>query len=82
MVSVAFDVFYWMMIARVLLSWISPGAYNKLVEFVIEVTDYVLIPIRKFITAMIGGVDFSPIIAIFLLNFLKRIIISLLISLA
>jgi YggT family protein len=58
------------------------SAYNKLVEFVIEVTDYVLIPIRKFIPAMIGGVDFSPIIAIFLLNFLKRIIISLLISLA
>ena len=80
-VSVAFDVFYWMMIARVLLSWIAPRANNKLAEFVIDVTDYVLNPIKKLIPTMVGGVDFSPILAIFLLNFIKRIVISLLASL-
>jgi YggT family protein len=80
-VSVSFDVFYWMMIARVLLSWVAPRANNRLAEFVIDVTDYVLIPIRKFIPTNVGGVDFSPILAIFLLNFLKRLVISLLLQL-
>ncbi len=80
-VSVSFDVFYWMMIARVLLSWVSPRSYNKLIEFVVDVTDYVLIPIKRFIPTNVGGVDFSPILAIFLLNFLKRLIISFLYTL-
>lgn len=81
LVSVSFDVFYWMMIARVLLSWVSPRADNKLVGFVVDVTDYVLIPIKKLIPTNFGGVDFSPILAIFLLNFLKRFVISMLIKL-
>ena len=80
-VSVSFDVFYWMMIARVLLSWVSPRSYNKLIEFVVDVTDYVLVPIKRFIPTNVGGVDFSPILAIFLLNFLKRLIISFLYTL-
>ena len=80
-VSVSFDVFYWMMISRVLLSWVSPRSYNKLIEFVIDVTDYVLIPIKRLIPTNVGGVDFSPILAIFLLNFLKRLIISFLYTL-
>lgn len=81
MVSVAFDVFYWMMIFRVLLSWVSPRAGNRLIGFVIDVTDYILLPIQRLIPTTMGGVDFSPIIAIFLLNFLKRIVLSLLFSL-
>ncbi len=80
-VSVSFDVFYWMMIARVLLSWVSPRSYNKLIEFVVDVTDYVLVPIKRFIPTNVGGIDFSPILAIFLLNFLKRLIISFLYTL-
>ena len=70
-----------MMISRVLLSWVSPRSYNKLIEFVIDVTDYVLIPIKRLIPTNVGGVDFSPILAIFLLNFLKRLIISFLYTL-
>lgn len=78
MVSVAFDVFYWMMIARVLLSWVSPRANNRLIDFVTDVTDYILVPIKRFIPTYFGGVDFSPILAIFLLNYVKRLVISLL----
>lgn len=81
-VDVSFDVFYWLMIARVLLSWISPRANNKLVEFVIDVTDFILIPIKKFIPTNIGGIDFSPIIAIFLLSFVRRIVLTMLYSIA
>jgi YggT family protein len=69
------------MIARVLLSWVSPRSYNKLIEFVVDVTDYVLVPIKRFIPTNVGGIDFSPILAIFLLNFLKRLIISFLYTL-
>lgn len=79
-VNVSFDVFYWLMIARVLLSWVSPRAHNKLIEFIVDVTDFVLIPIKRIVPTNVGGVDFSPILAIFLLSFLRRLILSLLYS--
>lgn len=79
-VGVSFDVFYWMMIGRVILSWISPGVNNKWVDFVVEITDYILVPIKRFIPTSMGGVDFSPILAIFLLSYLKKLLISILYS--
>lgn len=81
-VDVSFDVFYWLMISRVLLSWIAPGAGNKVVDFVIDVTDVILVPVKRIFPTMIGGIDFSPIIVIFLLSFVRRIVMQLLYSLA
>ena len=79
-VNVSFDVFYWLMIARVVLSWVAPRSYNKIIEFVVDVTDFVLLPIKRVFPTNIGGVDFSPILAIFLLSFLRRLILSILYS--
>ena len=68
-VNVAFDIFYWMMIARVILSWVPIGYNTKIVSYVHEITDIVLKPIKKYLPTTIGGVDFSPIIGIFVLDF-------------
>ncbi len=56
-------------IARALLSWFSPGTSNPIVRVLYEVTEPVLEPLRRIIPTF-GGIDFTPIIAIFLLNLL------------
>ena len=58
-------------IARALLSWFSPGYNNPIVRILDEITDPILSPLRKIIPAF-GGIDFTPIIAIFLLQILGQ----------
>jgi YggT family protein len=67
------DVYTWILIARVLMSWFNPSPNNPLVQFVLRLTEPVLAPIRKVIPAM-GGLDLSPIVVFIALMFLKRLI--------
>jgi YggT family protein len=67
------EVYTWILIARVLMSWFNPSPNNPLVQFVLRLTEPVLAPIRKVIPAM-GGLDLSPIVVFIALMFLKRLI--------
>lgn len=79
-VNTAFEVFYWMMIARVILSWVPIGYDTKIVAYIFEITEMLLKPIKRYLPTAIGGVDFSPIIGLFALDILRRIVLKLLIS--
>jgi YggT family protein len=72
-------IFYWLMLARVLISWVNPDPYNPIVQFLYRITEPVLEPIRRRMPMM--AVDFSPIIAfvaiMFLQSFLVRTIFDL-----
>lgn len=70
-------------IAAVISMLMSFGVVNAHSRFVYTVADFftrvtepVLAPIRRFLPYL-GGVDISPIIAILLLEFLDRLLISL-----
>lgn len=78
LVQTAFDVMSWLIIARVLLSWIPHNPENMIIGFIYDVTEIILGPIRKFMPSF-GGLDFSPIVAIIALDWLlKPLILSLL----
>lgn len=79
LIDILFDVMYWLIIIRVILSWVRHDPYNPIFRFIYEVTEIVLAPARKFIPMGGMGIDFSPIIALLLLQLLKSIIIDLLI---
>ncbi len=66
-----------LLIARVLLSWVKPDPHSPLVRWLHRLTDPVLVPISQ-ILPTIGGIDFSPMAALFLLNALQKLIIRLL----
>jgi YggT family protein len=53
---------------RIILSWINPDPYNRLVNFLYEITDPYLDFFRKYTPIQIGIIDLSPIVAIFALN--------------
>ena len=56
------SVFYYLMIARVILSWVSPDPRNPIVQFIYSSTEPLLSRIREYVRP-IGMFDLSPIIA-------------------
>jgi YggT family protein len=65
-------VFYmWLIIARAILSWVSPDPFNPIVRFIHNMTEPVLFQIRKRFPMTFGGIDISPIIVILAIYFLK-----------
>lgn len=60
------NLFIYAIFIRIILSWISQGAYNPATAIITTLTEPVLRPFRRIIPA-IGGFDISPIFAIILL---------------
>ena len=70
--------FMWIVIARAVLSWVSPDPYNPIVRFIHNVTEPVLYRIRMYIPVNFGGIDLSPIIVILAIIFLKEFVVNIL----
>ena len=63
-----------LIIARVILSWVaSPVSRNPAVQFVRQVTDPMLEPIRS-ILPRTGMFDFSPMVALLVLQLLRGVV--------
>lgn len=67
---------------RILLSWVSPDPYNPVVQFIYKVTEPILRPIRRYLPLQWGMIDFSPILAFFLIQVVERIIVQLIIKIS
>jgi YggT family protein len=81
-IDVVFQVFWWAILIRVLLSWLPMAniridPFNPAVRLLYAVTDPILEPLRRFTT--IGMIDLSPLVALLLLDFLRQILISMLV---
>ncbi len=63
-------------IARAVLSWIRPNPGNPLVRLLHRVTDPIMRPIEQ-IVPNFGGLDVSPIIAIVLIQVVRRFLESM-----
>lgn len=77
-----FNLFYFLIILRIFLSWIPSIDWYKNPWLTLrQVTDAYLNIFRRFIPP-IGMIDWSPIIAIFVLVFLQKLVIILLLPFA
>ena len=82
-INVVFRVLWWAILIRVLLSWLPMAGiridpYNPIVRTLYSITDPILDPLRKYTT--VGMIDLSPIVALFGLEIIRGLLISLLIS--
>ena len=79
-VAKVFDIvlifFMWVVVARAILSWVSPDPYNPIVRFIHNVTEPVLRPIRMKLPVNFGGLDLSPIIVFLGIIFLRTFVVS------
>lgn len=79
--SMFIEILIWAIIIRSLFSFIFRDR-NRLVDLLINFTNPVLVPIRNLMNKLninTGMVDFSPVVAILVLNLVRTLVIGMLI---
>ncbi len=61
-------------IARAVLSWVSPDPNNSVVRIIYQLSEPVLYPIRRRVPYL-GGMDFSPILVLLAVMFLDNFLV-------
>ncbi len=72
-IDLAFTLYSFAIIARSLLPWFQVDPYHPAVQFLIRITEPLLAPIRRSIPRL-GGLDFSPMVALLLLYALQLLL--------
>ena len=64
------SLYKWVVVVRVLISWINPDPYNPIVQFLRGVTDPALDAMRRLVPNFMWstGLDFTPLILIIILQ--------------
>lgn len=81
-IDIALTIYMWIIIFRALISWVNPDPYNQIVIFLHRFTEPVLRPIRRILPMRNVGIDFSPVIVILVIIFLKYFLVETMIQLA
>jgi len=76
LLNIILQLYLWVIIARAILSWVSPDPYNPIVKFLYSITEPVLYRVRRFIPCTFGGIDFSPLIVMLAVIFLQQFLVS------
>jgi YggT family protein len=69
-ISLLVNIYFFALLAMIILSWIAPGSRNPAVYLLYQITEPVMAPVRKILPAM-GGLDFSPILVFILINVIQ-----------
>lgn len=81
-IDIGLVIYMWIIIIRALISWVNPDPYNPIVRFLYRATEPVLLRVRRLIPIGGIGIDFSPLIVILAIIFLRRFLVTTLIQLA
>ncbi len=81
-IDLLFTVVYYLIFARIILSWVVRNPGNRYYAILIQLTEPILGPVRNLLSKTgIGrsGIDLSPMVAILLLIFIRNILLGILI---
>lgn len=67
--------YMWIIIGRAIISWVNADPYNPIVRFLYEVTEPLLSRIRRVVPSFGGGIDFSPMLLILAIIFLRGFLV-------
>ncbi len=81
LVSLVFNILFFVLVIRIVLSWVGADPYNEIVQIIYRVTEPILAPFRRLPLKM-GAIDFSPIIAFLVLSVLRNFIVNVLYQIA
>ena len=81
LVQLASTVFSFLIIARVVLSWVNPNPRNPLVAIIDRTTEPALLPVRRILPAF-SGIDLSPLVVLLGVQFLTGILVRFLYQMA
>jgi YggT family protein len=74
--------YQWILIARVVISWIDADPYNPIVRFIYNLTEPVLERVRERLPLIASGFDLSPLVVWLAIWFIKRFLVQSLYDLA
>ena len=77
LISTITDLYVTAILLRLLLQWVRADFYNPLSQFLIKVTNPVLVPARRLIPS-IGKLDTASVVVMLLLELIQLVLISLL----
>jgi len=67
------QIYFWAVIAMIILSWVAPRSYHPAVQLLHQITEPVMRPFRRLLPPM-GGLDLSPILLFLVINVLQVVI--------
>lgn len=76
------EAYFWIIIARAILSWVNPDPYNPIVRFLHRVTEPVLRPIRYRLPTIAMGLDLSPVVVLLAIKIVEWVVVDSLRDLA
>ncbi|MHB8171830.1 MAG: YggT family protein [Thermincolia bacterium] len=76
-INIFFEIIWWLVIARILLSWFPNPPHNQLVKLIYQATDPILVPFQRLIPP-IGMVDISPMVALLAIQLVRSLVVNLL----
>ena len=71
LLQLVLEAYFWIIIARAILSWVNPDPYNPVVRFLHRVTEPVLRPIRYRLPTVASGLDLSPVVVLLVIKFVE-----------
>ncbi|MGH7795663.1 MAG: YggT family protein [Candidatus Binatia bacterium] len=74
--------YMWILIGRIIISWVNADYSNPIVRFLYAATEPVLEPVRRRLPMFAGGFDLSPIVVWLAVIFLQRFLVRSLFELA
>ncbi|MBI3313377.1 MAG: YggT family protein [Candidatus Omnitrophica bacterium] len=70
-------ILYWLLFARIIISWLPVDPYHAAIQFLMQVTDPILAPFKR-IPLQIGMLDLTPLLAFITLFFIRNVLVRIL----
>jgi YggT family protein len=80
--DIVLEIYMYIVIVSALISWVNPDPYNPIVRFLYSVTEPVFAWVRRILPLPSMGIDFSPIIVLLVIFFLRQFLVRTLIQIA
>lgn len=75
LISVLLTLYFWLIVVRIILSFLSPDAYHPVVPLLGQLTEPVLRPLRRILPAT-GAFDFSPLLATLIIVLAQVLVVA------
>ncbi len=76
-VSLVFQIYIFIVIARALVTWVNPDPYNPIVRFLYNATEPVLTRLRRILPLQIGKFDLTPIALLIILSVVEQLLLRI-----
>ncbi|MCX5872581.1 MAG: YggT family protein [Deltaproteobacteria bacterium] len=81
-IDTVLNIYMWIVIISTLISWVNPDPYNPIIRFLYGITEPLFAFVRRHLPIPQMGIDFSPLIVILAIVFLRAFVVNTLFDIA